>query len=90
MRSEYMQLPFEARNATLTIVRDTRELASADFDGSKLGSVTLDDGTEILVLVDVNDGHVSFDAWHGSESDARWVRDNHDELESEWDERETV
>ena len=92
---DYIGLPSADRLAPLTVVRDTRELVSADFDGSKLGTVELDDGTRFEVLVDEDlSGRgarfISFDLFSGDESHARWIRDHHDELVGEWDDREAV
>ena len=66
-------------------------LLSADFDGSRLGTVELSDGSRIDVLVDVDPsprGYTTFDAYDQHDAAAvSWVRANSEALENAWAER---
>lgn len=67
------------------------ELVSADFDGSKLGTVELSDGMRIDVVVDVNDGFLSFDVLDARDWEAaKWVAAHHEQLEDAWAAREVA
>lgn len=63
-------------------------LVRARFDGSRLGSVELSDGSEFLVEVDVDSGaaghFVHFSAFDGGAKAERWVERNQRELVDEF------
>lgn len=64
---------------------DDVQIDSVDF-GGKLAVVLLTDGTEHLVLVDVNDREVSFDAFRGDPATVAWLNacGVSEELEERW------
>ncbi len=73
--------------AAKLLARDAREMVRADFDGSVLGTVELDDGTSIDVLVDVDPsprGCISFDALNDSPAHRAWIAAHENELQDAW------
>ncbi len=63
------------------------EIERIDFDGSVVGTVTLVDGREINVLVDVDPsprGQTTFDALNDSAAHRAWIANHEDELQAAW------
>lgn len=63
------------------------EIERIDFDGSVVGTVTLVDGREIDVLVDVDPsprGQTTFDALNDSDVHRVWIAEHEDELHTAW------
>jgi len=83
--AQFMVLPLEVLSP------EPVEIASCDFDGSRLGTVTLTDGREVDVLVEIDESgrgarFASFTAL--SQRDESWVRAHEAELLVAWDARE--
>lgn len=80
----------EARDAAVSwIAADDagREIERIDFDGSVVGTVTLVDGAEIEVLVDVDPsprGMTTFDALNDSDVHRAFIEAHADELQAAW------